>query len=79
MSQLPRGLLARLRELVDADLNTETPTRYELTKLGWLWYSNIMFYLIPESEQNILKKIVFEKLSANGRDITRNELIYSAG
>ena len=79
MSQLPQGLLARLQELAEADLITETPTRYELTKLGWLWYSNIMFYLIPESEQNILKKIVFEKLSANGRDITRDELIYSAG
>lgn len=56
MSRLPRGFLARLRELAEADLITETSTRYELAKLGWLWYSNIMFYLISESEQNILKK-----------------------
>lgn len=77
MSQLPEGLLGRLYELVKTDLVIETATSFELTKLGWLWYSNIMFYLIPASEQEILKKIVFEKLSANGRDITRDELIYS--
>jgi hypothetical protein len=78
MSQLPQGLFTRLEELVKANLITETATHFELTKLGWLWHSNIMFYLIPESEQNILKKIVFEKLSSNGREITRDELIYSA-
>jgi coproporphyrinogen III oxidase-like Fe-S oxidoreductase len=79
MSDLPQGLLDRLQELIEADLVIETATTFELTKLGWLWYSNIMFYLIPENEQNILKKIVFEKLSVNGRDITRDELIYSTG
>lgn len=79
ISQIPQGLLDRVQELVKADLIVETDTTFELTKLGWLWYSNIMFYLIPEGEQNILKKIVFEKLNANGRDITRDELIYSAG
>lgn len=79
MSELPKGLLERLYDLIKADLVIETDTTFELTKLGWLWYSNIMFYLIPESEQNILKKIVYDKLSASGRDITRSELIYSKG
>lgn len=78
MSQIPQGLLDRLQELIQAELIVETDATYELTRLGWLWYSNIMFYLIPESEQNILKKIVFEKLNANGREITRDELIYCA-
>lgn len=38
-----------------------------------------MFYLTPESEQNVLKRLVYERLDTPGRDITEDELIYSAG
>lgn len=77
MDEIPSGLLAKLDSLTKAGLISESENSYELTRQGWLWYSNIMFYLIPESEQNILKKIVFEKLNVPGRDITRDEIIYS--
>ncbi|WP_341962198.1 radical SAM protein [Pseudomonas sp. RC10] len=76
-SDIPSGLFTKLEEMIRAGLICETEKTYELTKLGWLWYSNIMFYLCPQSEQNILKKLVFEKLSAKGRDITKDEIIYS--
>lgn len=76
MDELPSGLLDRLDSLIKAGLISESENSYELTRQGWLWYSNIMFYLIPESEQNVLKKIVFEKLNVPGRDITRDEIIY---
>ncbi|WP_449432194.1 hypothetical protein [Pseudomonas putida] len=65
------------RALIDADLVVEGKHDYRLTRLGWLWYSNIMFYLIPASEQNILKQLVFERLDTPGRDITQDELIYA--
>lgn len=77
-SQIPNGLITKLEEIVRAGLADETERHYELTKLGWLWYSNIMFYLCPQNEQNFLKQLVFEKLSANGRDITNDEIIYSS-
>lgn len=41
----PDRLLARLGELRAAGLVDETATHYRLTRMGWLWYSNIMFYL----------------------------------
>jgi len=79
MDEMPKGLLDKFYSLLEAGLVIESEDAYTLTKQGWLWYSNIMFYLIPESEQNILKKLVFERLNVPGRDITRDELIYSAG
>ncbi|MNL78327.1 hypothetical protein D3C87_2046830 [compost metagenome] len=75
---MPQGLLDKFYSLVDSGLIYETDSAFELTKLGWLWYSNIMFYLMPEGEQNILKKIVFEKLSVSGRDVTRDEIVFTA-
>jgi oxygen-independent coproporphyrinogen-3 oxidase len=78
IEKIPQGLINKLHDLIDAQLIIETGTHLELTKLGWLWYSNIMFYLAPESEQEILRKLVFEKLNTPGRNITRDELIYSS-
>lgn len=79
MDRVPKGLIDRLSALIEADLIYEQEEEYRLTHLGWLWYSNIMFYLMPESEQDILKKLVFERLDTPGRDITQDELIYTAG
>lgn len=78
MPRMPQGLMTRLEALIDAELVVEQQHHYRLTRLGWLWYSNIMFYLIPESEQNILRQLVFERLDTPGRDITEDELIYAA-
>ncbi|MEN5035362.1 hypothetical protein [Pseudomonas sp. TWI929] len=36
---------------------------------------HIMFYLMPASEQDILRELVFERLDVPGRDITEHELI----
>ncbi|WP_419736373.1 coproporphyrinogen-III oxidase family protein [Pseudomonas sp. COR18] len=79
MQRMPQGLMDRILALIEADLVIEGEHDYRLTRLGWLWYSNIMFYLVPESEQNILKQLVFERLDTSGRDITQDELIYAAG
>lgn len=79
LDRMPAGLMARLSALIEAGLIVEHAETYELTHLGWLWYSNLMFYLIPESEQNVLKRLVYERLDTPGRDITEDELIYSAG
>ena len=77
--RVPGALMRRLDALIQADLVLEDTHYYRLTRLGWLWYSNIMFYLMPASEQDILRKLVFERLDVPGRDITEHELIYAAG
>ncbi|WP_459205894.1 radical SAM protein [Pseudomonas sp. MLB6B] len=74
--KIPDALMARLRSLISAGLITETKTTYSLTHLGWLWYSNLMFYLMPQSEQEHFKNLVFQRLSTPGRVITESELIY---
>ena len=78
MSRVPEPLILRLGALIQAGLVLEEANHYRLTRLGWLWYSNIMFYLMPASEQDILRKLVFERLDVPGRDITEDELIYTA-
>ncbi|NWA03064.1 coproporphyrinogen-III oxidase family protein [Pseudomonas gingeri] len=78
VERMPKGLMERLNSLIEADLVVESENDYRLTRLGWIWYSNIMFYLIPESEQNILRQLVYERLDTPGRDITEDELIYAA-
>ncbi|MDU9393403.1 radical SAM protein [Pseudomonas sp. zfem002] len=75
-SKLPDGLSKKINALIDAKLIQETANTLTVTRQGWLWYSNMMFYLMPEGEQEILKKIVHEKLNVPGRDILQNEIIY---
>lgn len=79
LGHVPEALMRRLDALIQAGLVLEDSQFYRLTRLGWLWYSNIMFYLMPASEQDILRKLVFERLDVPGRDITEHELIYAAG
>ncbi|WP_236235664.1 coproporphyrinogen-III oxidase family protein [Pseudomonas faucium] len=79
LARVPKALMQRLDALVQSGLVVEDIHYYRLTRLGWLWYSNIMFYLMPASEQDILRKLVFERLDVPGRDITEHELIYAAG
>lgn len=79
LDQMPEMLMSRLDALIRAGLVLEDSHFYRLTRLGWLWYSNIMFFLMPAGEQEILKKLVFERLDVAGRDITEHELIYTAG
>jgi anaerobilin synthase len=37
-----------LQEALDAQLIVDQGDRYELTKVGWLFYVNLMYYLMPE-------------------------------
>lgn len=76
INSIPTGLRMKLDELIQAGLISEDSDTMKLTKTGWLWYTNIMFYLMPEIEQKILKKIVHEELKVPGRFISEKELLY---
>ncbi|CEF30932.1 radical SAM protein [Xenorhabdus nematophila] len=78
MNLVPERLYGRLGELVEAGLIADDAHSFRLTKLGWYWYSNIMFYLMPEAEQAILKKIVHEELKTPGKFLSKKEIIYTS-
>ena len=45
---VPDETLVALREAEDAELIVDHGGKYELTKVGWLFYVNLMYYLMPE-------------------------------
>nr|BET98706.1 heme anaerobic degradation radical SAM methyltransferase ChuW/HutW [Xenorhabdus sp. TCT-1] len=78
MDLVPDQLYSRLSELIDSGLIVDDTNSFRLTKLGWYWYGNIMFYLMPEAEQAILKKIVHEELKTPGKFMSKKEIIYTS-
>lgn len=51
-------VLGRLHELVDEGLLVETPDEYLVTELGWTWYVNMMYYLSPAGDRQVLDEFV---------------------
>ncbi len=47
-----------------------------LTKLGWYWYVNIMYFLMPKADQLLMNGMVVDKLKDPGRHFSRRELLY---
>ena len=76
-ARIPLPLIARLDALGKAGLLIETELEYVLTREGWLWYSNLMFYLMPETEKRHFRHLVYQRLNLPGRDIVEDELIYA--
>lgn len=52
------GVTAKLAELVDEGMFTETRDEYLITELGWTWYVNMMYYLSPPGDQQVLDDFV---------------------
>jgi anaerobilin synthase len=46
-ADVPQETLNSLREAIAAGLVVNTTDKYEVTKLGWLYYVNLMYYLMP--------------------------------
>ncbi|GGK41226.1 coproporphyrinogen-III oxidase family protein [Aliivibrio fischeri] len=74
--QLPAEFTSKLRSLIDCNLIEETEDLYKLTKEGWEWYSNIMYYLMPQIERNYISQFVYSELNKPGKNIVVDELIY---
>ncbi|WP_192903136.1 hypothetical protein [Photorhabdus khanii] len=44
--------------------------------MGWYWYTNIMYYLMPEADQMAMNQFIVDQLSKPGKFIAKKELIY---
>lgn len=51
-------VLSRLNEVIEKGLVVDEPEHLRLTHLGWQWYGNLLFYLSPDSEQEVLLKYI---------------------
>ena len=66
---MPSDVVLRLQELVDRGAIQETASGYSLTRLGWEWYSAMMYYLLPQAEQRCVDTIVRNALRDDKRQI----------
>lgn len=71
-------VLARLQELKKEGMVTESEREYSLTKLGWYWYVNLMYYLMPKADQMAMNGMVVSNLKNPGRSFVKQELLYPA-
>lgn len=55
---IPVDVATRLSKLIDNDLIDESKDSYVLTREGWEWYANVMYYLLPSEEQAEIEKIL---------------------
>ncbi|MDG4658574.1 radical SAM protein [Ectobacillus antri] len=80
-------VLSRLEEVILEGLVIDDGTHYRLTELGWNWYGNLLFYLSPDSEQQVILKHIDRGSKVKNRfvedcninfdfDLTR-ELVYT--
>ncbi len=55
---LPEETCQRLAEVIDHGLVEEGQDGFHLTRDGWLWYVNLMYYLSPKEEQAALGALI---------------------
>lgn len=77
METIPTSLMERIAELKNEDLITEDAEYFRLTKKGWYWYTNIMYYLMPDVDKDIMKSYIHKQLSTPGKFISKKELIFT--
>lgn len=77
IDKIPYETIIRLKELIAEGLVVEKADSFELTKLGWYWYVNVMYYLMPRIDQVFFNNLVHKSMKNPLRTITRDEIIYN--
>jgi anaerobilin synthase len=72
--KLPGETLTALRTCLSASLMVDRGERYELTESGWLFYVNLMFYLMPSAAKSCILNII-EQQRRKGRRCGNTELM----
>jgi coproporphyrinogen III oxidase-like Fe-S oxidoreductase len=71
-------VMTKLDHLKQESLVVDDGATLSLTKLGWYWYVDIMYYLMPREDQLVMNGLVVEKLKNPGRSFVKRELLYPA-
>jgi oxygen-independent coproporphyrinogen-3 oxidase len=71
--RLPLDTWIAFQKAIEAELVIERDDRYELSRLGWLFYVNLMYCLMPERGKNLVTTNM-EKLQDAGRSCGETDL-----
>ena len=69
-------VLQKLGRAKQEALVGEDDTSLFLTKLGWYWYVNLMYFMMPQADQRLLNGMVLDKLKDPGRRFSTRELLF---
>ncbi len=69
-------VLEKLDRVRQEGFVVEDDTSLALTKLGWYWYVNLMYYLMPNADQLLMNGMVIDKLKDPGRRFSKRELLF---
>ena len=78
--EVPDDTLMALRQALEAELIVDRGRRYEVTRTGWLFYVNLMYYLMPEPSKYWISNMI-ERQQQRGRSYENTDLtglIYSS-
>jgi len=70
-----KDVLKKINTLIENKLLVETKDEFKITKIGWYWYVNIIYYLMPEDDQKILNSFIVSQLKDTGRYLTQKEVL----
>ncbi|WP_150576672.1 coproporphyrinogen III oxidase [Pandoraea aquatica] len=73
-ARVPEDVVERLHGLIQAGFVRESARTYDLTRLGWHWYVNMMVYLMPKRERAVLNRLVVSQLAPGERAMDISEL-----
>ncbi len=76
-SNISDETLRSLGDLYEADLVTDRANEIVLTRRGWEWYVNIMYYMMPQSQKDLLDGFIVHHLSQKGREMTKEQIIFA--
>lgn len=65
-ARVPEETLISLQAAINADLVVDCKDHYELTNLGWVFYVNLMYYLMPVAGKEWISKKILQ-LESMGR------------
>lgn len=69
-------VLEKLDRVKQESLVGEDETSLFLTKLGWYWYVNLMYFMMPHADQRLMNGMVLDKLKDPGRRFSSRELLF---
>lgn len=71
---MPQECLTALAEFEVAGLIRDAGDTYRITRLGWDWYVNMMYYAMPRSQRAILDGFIIHCLRQPGRELLTEQV-----
>jgi len=69
-------VIDKLERLKQERFVVEDGESLSLTKLGWYWYVNLMYFLMPSADQLLMNGMVIDQLKDPGRRFSKRELLF---